>query len=572
MDKEYKNLVLGCQNCQKDFIIEPDDFSFYEKIKVPPPTFCPECRMIRRMTWRNERSFYKRKCDFTGESIVSVFSPDKPYKIYSSKIWWGDSWDGIDYGVVYDFKNNFFNQFDSLLKKVPLMNLYGLHTTVINSDYTNMVSNLKNSYMVTYADFSENCVYGSFVNNSKDCVDNSMVNKSELCYETVNCKKCYRTYYSVDCEDCVDVLFSKNCIGCSNCLNCVNLRSKNYCIDNIQYTKEEYEKFINSITPFESDKIKELKLKAYNFWMKFPVRYLHGNHNVDVSGDYIYNSKNSHNCYVVGDLENCKYCSYVTPDAGGLKDSYDSTHFVIQSELIYESLQSGHLASRTLFSFLAISGVRDVEYCAMIVNCKNCFGCVGIKNKQYCILNKQYTKEEYFKLREKIIEDMNKNPYVSKSGLIYKYGEFFPEELSPFGYNETSAQELIPLNKEKSSIKGYKWYEKIDNQYKTTILSSKLPKKISEVSNSILEEIILCEESNKAYKIFPLELDFLRKTGLPLPNKHPELRHQERSQFINKPLFYNRKCAKCEKDIQTSYSPDRPEIVYCEKCYQQEVY
>lgn len=59
-----------CQKCKKDFIIEPDDFGFYEKIKVPPPTFCSECRMIRRMTWRNERSLFKRTCDYTGNSIL----------------------------------------------------------------------------------------------------------------------------------------------------------------------------------------------------------------------------------------------------------------------------------------------------------------------------------------------------------------------------------------------------------------------------------------------------------------------------------------------------------------------
>jgi RNA polymerase subunit RPABC4/transcription elongation factor Spt4 len=34
----------NCQNCKKDFNIEPDDFSFYEKMKVPVPTWCPECR------------------------------------------------------------------------------------------------------------------------------------------------------------------------------------------------------------------------------------------------------------------------------------------------------------------------------------------------------------------------------------------------------------------------------------------------------------------------------------------------------------------------------------------------
>ena len=28
---------------------------------------------------------------------------------------------------------------------------------------------------------------------------------------------------------------------------------------------------------------------------------------------------------------------------------------------------------------------------------------------------------------------------------------------------------------------------------------------------------------------------------------------------------------KCTNEFETSYSPDRPEIIYCEQCYQQEV-
>lgn len=28
----------------------------------------------------------------------------------------------------------------------------------------------------------------------------------------------------------------------------------------------------------------------------------------------------------------------------------------------------------------------------------------------------------------------------------------------------------------------------------------------------------------------------------------------------------------CENKFETTYNPNRPEIVYCEKCYQQEVY
>ena len=71
---ENKSEKRICQNCKKDFIIEPEDFNFYEKIKVPPPTFCPWCRFIRRMAWRNERALYKRTCDLCQKKYNSYIS------------------------------------------------------------------------------------------------------------------------------------------------------------------------------------------------------------------------------------------------------------------------------------------------------------------------------------------------------------------------------------------------------------------------------------------------------------------------------------------------------------------
>ena len=72
-----------CQNCKKYFVIESEDFNFYEKIKVPAPTFCPECRMQRRMAWRNERTLYKRKCLTPGhnEEIFSIYAPEKKLNV-----------------------------------------------------------------------------------------------------------------------------------------------------------------------------------------------------------------------------------------------------------------------------------------------------------------------------------------------------------------------------------------------------------------------------------------------------------------------------------------------------------
>ena len=108
MNKKYEK--VGCQNCQKDFTVEPEDFVFYEKIKVPAPTWCPECRMIRRFTWRNERALFTRNCAGTDKEIICMFHPESPLVVYDRDFWWSDAWDPGEYGQEYDFSCPFFEQ------------------------------------------------------------------------------------------------------------------------------------------------------------------------------------------------------------------------------------------------------------------------------------------------------------------------------------------------------------------------------------------------------------------------------------------------------------------------------
>lgn len=95
------------------------DLEFYDKISpvfgekkfsIPSPALCPDERMRRRLLWRNERKLYKRKCDKTGQDIISVYSPNKPHKVYDQKIWWNDGWSPLDYGVNFDYNTPFFQQ------------------------------------------------------------------------------------------------------------------------------------------------------------------------------------------------------------------------------------------------------------------------------------------------------------------------------------------------------------------------------------------------------------------------------------------------------------------------------
>ena len=87
-------------------------------------------------------------------------------------------------------------------------------------------------------------------------------------------------------------------------------------------------------------------------------------------------------------------------------------------------------------------------------SCSDIFGCVGLRSTNYCILNKQYSKEEYKTMIPKVIAHMNEMPYTDSKGKTYTYGEFFPAELSPFAYNESLAQEYYPLDKATAEEQG----------------------------------------------------------------------------------------------------------------------
>ena len=211
-------------------------------------------------------------------------------------------------------------------------------------------------------------------------------------------------------------------------------------------------------------------------------------------------------------------------------------------------------------------------YCISCSSSKNLFACVGLKHAQYCILNKQYTKEEYEELVPKIIEHMQKTG---------EWGEFFPPALSPFGYNETVANEYFPLTKEEvmernakmdSSVQKFNWsdYEPpapTAQKIITPEMMKNLPSDISKIPDDVLSWALTCEESGKLFTLQKSELEFYRKMNLPIPHRHPDIRHADRMKLRNPRKLWKRICSQCGTPIQTTYSPERPEKILCENCY-----
>ena len=570
---EYKSENRICQNCKKDFTIESGDFNFYERVQVPPPTFCPLCRIIRRMSFLNDRNFYKRKCDKTGQMCVSLFPENFKIPVYTPKAWWADDWDAISYGQEYDFTKPFFLQFKELMDKVPQFSMQSQYTTLVNSEYTMMGTYNRNCFMVTNTEYCEDCAYTTYTSHSNNCLDTYMCDSSEFCYQCINVRKCSRAIFSMDCEDCFDIAFCKNLKGCNNCFGCFNLINKSYCFFNEQLTKEQYQKKINEYDTGSEKNVLLLikKFEAEN--LKYPKRFMEGTRNVNVSGNYVYQSKSASECFESVGLEDCKYCQFcfLKPT----RDSYDMTQWGGNARFVYDCMGAGDNESMIKFSIDCWAQASNIEYSYHIVSPNDdLFGCIGLKHKRYCILNKQYTKEEYEELVPKIKQHMNDMPYIDKKGRVYKYGEFFPSELSFFGYNETLAYSYFPLSKQEAEKKGLNWTDTKINQHEITIKSSELPDNIKDVSDSILNEVIEDEINNRPYKIAEQELVILRRLNVPLPRKHYNHRHYERVSKRNPMKLWERNCMKvgCRNEFKTSYAPDRPEIIFCEGCYKKEVY
>lgn len=412
-----------CKKCGFTFDITDEDNASYKKFDVPPPTHCPQCREQRRLSWRNESHLYRNKCARTGKEIISYISPDKPIKVYDFDLWMSDKWDARDYGMGFDFNRPFFEQFRKLLEKTPHIPL--LIGECENCEYTNYSWCNKNCYMVLAADVNEDCFYSSHIWNCRDSSDCFFSDGCELCYECVDCDKCYNTNFSKQCKSCTDCYYCDDCIGCNDCIGCINLRSQKNCIFNEHLTKEEFEKEKTELLK-NPQKITEEYEKLR---LKEPIKAIHMSKCENSLGNNLNNCKNCYMCFDLIENEDCRYVTYGIKS----KDCMD-LNGAPSCELLYECVACPSCYS-TKFSSSCWVNSSYLDYCHLCRASEHCFGCISLYRAKNCILNKQYTKEEYEKLLPKIIEHMKKTN---------EYGEFFPASISPFNYEETEAMDYYP--------------------------------------------------------------------------------------------------------------------------------
>lgn len=208
----------------------------------------------------------------------------------------------------------------------------------------------------------------------------------------------------------------------------------------------------------------------------------------------------------------------------------------------------------------------DGRYSEYLDNClevEYCFGCIGIKKKKHCILNKEYSKDEYEKLKAEIVENMKRDG---------EYGKFLPYNMGLCEYNFTTACIYLPdVKKEKIlELEGYWLDEDLSSNEGMPTLD--LPDSILDTTEDISTKALICPETKYRFNIAPSEYEFHKRKKLALPRIHFDLRMIEKSRktATMKTTPYN--CCFCHKEIGAYYPSEWGyQKIACEECYKQNI-
>lgn len=550
-------MIKSCFLSGQDFEISPEDLKYYSLRNAGAPSLSPSERQRARSGYRNFRNLYHRVCNGTGKKIISMYDESVSFPVFENNYWWSDSWDALSYQQDLDFNQPFFSQYKRLAERVPRFGIMNLQSE--SCEYSNFAFESKSCYLVFGCVRNQDCLYGHIVWDCLDCVDTLYAFRCEWCSNSVDIVDCYDVHYSTESSNCRESYFLHDCQGCNNCFGCYNLRSKSYYFYNEPCTKEEYFSRLEKIMPLSREAVQS-SLEWLEHVKRDSAIYpeYFGLQNEDVSGNHIYESKSVLESFDTKKGEECKHC-YTTI---GLFGCYDISFTGGNSRFCVDSLTLFN-SERVKHSHL-ISNSSDIDYSEYCYSSKNLFGCVGLRNNEYCILNKQYSKEDYHQLREKLIEHMK---------TTNEWGNFFPLKNSPFAYNESIANEYQPLTKDEAIKRGLRWKDGLQSETARTSASGSTSEKTPpEYAGSTPQEVLkntwLCAATGKAFKIIKQELEFYSRMKLPLPALSPDERHRNRMSLRGKRGIEKRECFSCKKIVSVANHGGNPKQICCNSCYQ----
>ncbi len=474
---------------------------------LPAPTIHPFEQLRRFYALGSLSTLYSCKSNISGEPTITRIPGHRGYKVCTPEEYQSDAVNNLQHGRSYDFSKPFFDQLNELIKDciLPPINNVGNE----NSSYTNAMMYSQNMYMSFVCVSSSDSLYSYWIQESRECVDCLSCKDCELCISSTDCFNSYRLRHCQFCKSSSDLFGCLDMHNSTHCYGCTNMENASYCIFNKQYTQEEYMKILErkSLHTFIGQ---EAALKECSTFIATQgTRPSTIEQCEDSTGTYLYNSKMLEECYQINTSENCGYLM-----STGVNSNNCWLGFSVNSS---QSYLSGVVNSHgTVYTYSSFGGQNNLYSYMLSQGTSNCFGCVSLKKNEYCILNKQYSKEEYEELVPRIINHMKSTG---------EWGELLPPEYSPYPFKESAGNDI--------------WFEGYDNMPDKELIrrgylidnaskEKKVPQHTLPIPESMLDlnpedvlgKVYYCIETGLPITYQAKELAIYKKMLVPLPKVH----------------------------------------------------
>ena len=505
-----------------------------------------------------------RKSVLTGRRIVSNLPPNTPFPVYHLEDWWKHPVPRTSFGRDIDFNRPFFDQFLELRNEVPAesVRLWNCH----NTEFANYSTRCKNCCMVWSQNQSEECLYIDGGGFNKNSILGWSTLRAECSYAMYRVDTMFQCYFCDLCWGCSDSWYLRWCKDCHYCFGCCHLNHKRYCIFNKQVTKEEYLDFMKGIDTGSRVELELWRSRTLEFFKTVPEMGIRGRFNEDVaSGDVVFNCKRAERIFSSVNCEDCKDIY----ECSGVTHGYDMDNTSVATGLCYQNV-----SGTTLFNCQFTANSHNCSDSTYLLDCfelKRCFGCIGLYNQQYCILNKHYSYQAYYETLQRLVQHM------IKTG---EWGEFFRPDIARYNYTQSTASGFYPISKEEALKHGFKWgdYAEPLPESEFVMDGKDVPDNINDISDDILKYRIKCPETGRHYRIQKQELAFYRTHHLPVPNKFPNKQMGVVYSLRNPLKLVERQCqntingSRCSTKTTGAHPIDNGQLVYCEECFNQATY
>ena len=511
-----------CKLTGAKFEISDCEQEAFRSFDLPLPIHSPEERLRRYLAFRNDRNFFWRSCNQSGQRVYSSYPASTLFPVVSPEIYYStDEKNSLSYGREFDFNRPFFEQLHELWQAVPRP-----ATSTWKSKNSHAVSNVQGahgSYLVIDAQDISNCMYSVGLRRCEFCIDCSWVSCSAHCYECIDCHNCSYLCWSLHSRNCSHSRFLRNCTDCQHCLFCEGLEGKSYHVFNKPLSPEEYADFEKRFRFTDQRSLESAQQEFADFLAQ------RGNGKV-TEGDNGQESSTAPYSEFCEDVDCVVRCRWLTNAEHCLEGCGSSGGLRRAAQFV-----SVGRNSEELINCVQCYNVSKAMYCFHCEDSSHLFACIGLRNREYCIFNVQYSKDEYQRLLSSLWD------YLKSKSI---WGLFFPPMFSEYSYNRSSAGDHMPLNEIQAAVLRYTW-DKSDDLVKPSQLMeycasnpeegfSEVPESTEGLVDDALSKLYLCSLSGKPFQLTRQEVSLYEMLSVPPPEFSFEERQKNRTRLIRK--------------------------------------